>query len=124
MEKIIKIIRLGAVAFLGTAVVYLANEGELGVNLTTILSTASPLVLVIITYIFEALRYILPVVLVKTITSKVIGVVGQDSADYIKQLINNKTPQEIVSAFTELLERFSNLEETVSAIRQDQENVM
>ena len=117
-------IRKGAIIFGGGAAIYLFNEGELGVNMTTVMATASPIVVVVITYMFDLFKWVLPKMMLAVVYKKVVGVLGKDNTAYLKQLINNKSPQEIVNELGVFFDDIQDIKGTLKLIRQDQENVM
>jgi len=124
MKKVMTLIRLSAGGFGAAAVLYLSNQGELGVNMTTIMATASPIVLIIVTYMFEALRYILPTAIVRVVFNFAQKRFGNEHTKQLVELVNSIAPQEVVNKVTEFMSEFVDLKNTVTLIKERQENVM
>lgn len=123
MKKFIKTVQLTSVAFLIGAPLYLANEGELGVNLTSILVTVSPSVLLIITGIYEVLQYVLPAKTVMSLWKAVESKLGQENTKFVKDTINTITPEQFVKIATKLANEITEIRETVTAIKEKQDNL-
>jgi hypothetical protein len=120
MKKFLSIVRAGAMMFLVAAPIYLANQGELGVNLTTIMSTSSPIVIIIITYTFDLLKYVLPSTMVKLVLSKFTKTLGAENVKFLTDLVNTTTPELLVKQVNEFRSEFNEMKETLALIREDQ----
>lgn len=124
MEKIIKLIKYAALAFTGASLYYLGSEGEIGVNMQTVLATAPTGTLVIFTSLYELVKYVLPVTMVKVFISRLTPVIGEEGVSYVKQLAREKTPQQIVESIGKLINEFQELKSDVNLIRSRQEEVL
>lgn len=120
MKKFLTAVRLLASAFGVGAVIYLSNQGELGVNLTTIMSTASPIVVIIVTYMFDVLKYVIPATVVKLVISNATKTLGQENTDFLVKLVNEIGAPKLVELIQNGWADIQQLKETVTLIRQDQ----
>jgi len=122
--KLISLIKWGALAFTGTALYYLGSNGEIGVNMQTVLATAPSGFLVIFSGLFELVKYVLPATVVKLFVGKLTPIIGAENVAYLQQLAREKSPKEIVNSIGELVNEFQSLKKDISLIKERQENVM
>lgn len=120
MKKFLSIVRLLAGGFGLGAVIYLSNQGELGVNLTTIMSTASPIVVIIFTYMFDVLKYVIPATLAKLVINKLVTAIGKDNTDFLVKIVNEVGAPKLVEIIKDGWDQFQDLKQTVTLIRDDQ----
>jgi len=124
MKNLIKLVKGGSLLFLVGAPLYLANQGELGVNLTSIRAIATPATLLIITGLYETFQLVIPATTALKIWNVVIDTLGKDKADAIKGIVNELSPDELVSLAKQFITDLNVVKETVVAIKQTQDDVM
>lgn len=124
MKNLIKLVKGGSLLFLVGAPLYLANEGELGVNLTSILATATPATLLIVAGLYELFQLVIPATTALKIWNVVIDTLGEDKADAIKGIVNELSPDELVKLAKQFILDLQEVKETVVAIKQTQDDVM
>ena len=124
VDFIVKSIRRLAFIFILVALGYLANNGELGANTVTAISTISPLALVIVTYLYEVMRWILPKAIVTLIWSTVTKYVGKENVPYLKTLIDATTPQALMEQVSEFLNDIKLMKNDIVLIKEKQDNVL
>jgi len=123
MDFIVKSIRRLSILSIVGALFYLGSEGELGANEVTALSTISPLLVIVVTYMFEVLRWILPKAIVGIVWKYASTHIGTGNTNFLKDMTKNLSFAEIFKTGIKYKERFDKMEETISVIRSDQEKV-
>lgn len=110
------------IAFIGGigAVGYLANDGELGANTVTAISAVSPMALIVVTYMYEALAWILPKATVTIMLNWANKNIGKDNVTALKQMVKDTTPQALANEFIGAKQDIADMKQTLALIREDQ----
>lgn len=124
MKNFIKLVRSGSILALIGGVIYLASEGDLGVNMATIGITATPTTLVILTGLYDLFQIVFPKVVVAMIWKKAVDTIGQENADVMKSTITQIGAPKLFEAISQFLIDFSEVKDTVLAIKEKQDDVM